>query len=358
MTLHADSVAQMLGRLAGRFAKYGVRAERRGGRVWELPGPAILEVTDVHKGLALNHARKLNPWVSLAEFPWLMAGRNDIAWLLPYLPKAGMFSDDGTSWRGGYGPRLRSWEAEIEGGTDYEFVVDQLRLVESTLRQDPGTRQAVAAIWDPAVDWVTSKDIPCTLNISFMARQQASRLDMLVTMRSNDIVWGYSGVNAPNWCALLQVMAAAVGMAPGTYTHVANNMHAYERHWPMVQALATEPTRARPLDRPYHWVRPENGDVDIQAYTERCRVALDLAMDLREDPPPADKPVKWYAEMADISMHGPYEPLAHWLQFMTLHAYRRDYDALEEAIQVRPWRDAALAYAVRNQPTHSPEEAT
>ncbi|MBK8085124.1 MAG: hypothetical protein IPK28_15615 [Devosia sp.] len=45
-----------------------------------------------------------------AESMWVLAGRDDIAWLTRYLPRAQLFSDDGATWRGAYGPRLRNWQ--------------------------------------------------------------------------------------------------------------------------------------------------------------------------------------------------------------------------------------------------------
>jgi hypothetical protein len=82
---------------------------RRGGNMREIPGLCTVAIEDPSAYLALNPERRLDPWVALAEFPWLIAGRSDVAWISAYLPRAVDFSDNGKHWRAGYGPRLRQW---------------------------------------------------------------------------------------------------------------------------------------------------------------------------------------------------------------------------------------------------------
>lgn len=345
MIVQAKSASQLLGRLSTNILRQGNYTDSRAGRVLEMPGATMLVMQDPHHSMALNRHRRLNPWVSLAEFPWLMAGRNDVAWLLPYLPKAGQFSDDGKTWRAGYGPRLRMWPDPHPEGR-YREPVDQLQRVVDLLRNEPATRQAAISIWDPRRDWVDSKDIPCTLSLSFMPR--AGQLDLLVTMRSNDIVWGLTGVNMVNFTGLLQVVAACAGMGLGQYTHVAHNLHVYERHWPMIRRISREAIGERPLDRPFTWVGPAGREVELERYSDHCDTALELAAELREDPPDPYRDDQWYANMSGISLDSPYAPLAKWLRFMVLWAYRDD-PAVMSTISVAPWRDAAMAYAERRQ---------
>jgi thymidylate synthase len=53
--------------------------------------------------------RNNNVFAQLAETAWVLAGRNDLAFLGHYLPRVADFSDDGRTWRGAYGPRIRRW---------------------------------------------------------------------------------------------------------------------------------------------------------------------------------------------------------------------------------------------------------
>jgi hypothetical protein len=58
-------------------------------------------------------------------------------------------------------------------------------------------------------------------------------------MRSNDVFWGCTGVNVPNFCLLLMLVAAATGLEVGEYYHTADNMHIYERHFDAMGRTST-----------------------------------------------------------------------------------------------------------------------
>jgi thymidylate synthase len=127
-------------------------------------------------------SRHNNIFATIAETMWVLAGRNDLAFLSRYLPRAQDFSDDGQTWRAAYGPRLRNWHG-----------VDQLRENLTLLRHELSTRRAVMSIFDPAVDFIDSKDIPCNNWIHWLIRD--GQLHMNIAVRSNDIMWGFSGIN-------------------------------------------------------------------------------------------------------------------------------------------------------------------
>lgn len=212
-------------------------SRRFNGRQWsdwrpapgtrEIYGAATVRIARPTARIAIVRGRRLNPWVTLAEFPWLLAGRNDVEWLLPYLPRAADFSDDGKTWRAGYGPRLRS----------YRSTMDQLVGLVEVLERDPTTRQAVITIWDPWVDLGSkSKDLPCTNWMHFLQRDED--LQLTVGMRSNDLIWGFSGVNVTNFTLLQELVAELMGWHPSTYFHVAGSMHIYERHYQRLGAMA------------------------------------------------------------------------------------------------------------------------
>lgn len=155
---------------------------------------------------------------SVAETLWVLAGRNDIGWLSTYLPRASDYSDDGRTWHGGYGPRLRRWSG-----------VDQLAMVRSLLLKDRTSRRAVMSIFDPGRDYATSKDIPCNNWLHWMVRGGCLHLN--VAVRSNDVWWGFSGVNSFEWSVLQELMAGWVGLPTGDLTFFASSLHLYERHY-------------------------------------------------------------------------------------------------------------------------------
>jgi thymidylate synthase len=153
-----------------------------------------------------------------AETMWVLAGRDDITWLGDYLPRAPSFSDDGTTWRGAYGPRLRSWSG-----------VDQVDAVRKLLQADRTTRQAVMMLFDPAKDFEPSKDIPCNNWLSWLVRED--QLHLSVALRSNDIWWGLSGINAFEWSVLQEIMAFWIGVEIGHLEFYAASFHLYAEHY-------------------------------------------------------------------------------------------------------------------------------
>lgn len=165
----------------------------------------------------ITPGRRNNIFATIAETMWVLAGRNDIPFLALYLPRAKEFSDDGYTWRAGYGPRLRSWHG-----------VDQLSAVAGLLRADRNTRRGVMSIFDPAEDFVESRDIPCSNWIHCYIRDNA--LHMNVAVRSNDIVWGFSGINTFEWSVIQEILAYWTGARTGTATFFVSSLHLYSWH--------------------------------------------------------------------------------------------------------------------------------
>lgn len=190
--------------------------------------------------------RNDNIFTKIAETMWVLAGRNDLEFLTHYLPQAPTWSDDGKTWRAGYGPRLREWEGtdnKIMSAEDYSkskdicvSYTDQIKQIVELLRDDPDTRRAVMTIYDPAKDfWRYSKDIPCNNWIHFIIRD--NKLHMNVAVRSQDAIWGLSGINTFEWSVLHQMMAFWVGVEIGSYTQFVTSLHVYERHFEKMEQL-------------------------------------------------------------------------------------------------------------------------
>jgi thymidylate synthase len=175
----------------------------------------------------ISPVRKANVAAQIVETMWVLAGRNDVGALIHYLPRAGDFSDNGQTWRAGYGPRLRNYQG-----------VDQLAYVVDTLKANPSSRQAVATIWEPTTDTSPGKDIACNNWLSFSSRH--GELDLMVGIRSNDAMWGWSGINAFEWSVLLEVVAGLAGLEVGKLHFATTSFHLYEQHWTKAEKLAQE----------------------------------------------------------------------------------------------------------------------
>lgn len=159
--------------------------------------------------------RKVNVPFMLAEAAWIISGSNRLEDITPYMKRYANFSDDGVFLRGAYGPK----------------VVDQLGYVVDSIEKDQDTRQAFLNIWRERPG--TSKDIPCTTSIQFLLRE--GKLNIVVTMRSQDIVLGYTyDVFTFSMIAKsVQLLLRARGIESelGTLYLNAGSLHIYERHY-------------------------------------------------------------------------------------------------------------------------------
>lgn len=221
-----------------------------GGETKELH-PCIIEISDPCMRTLLYPRRGNNPFTVLAESYWVMAGRNDVSFLEPFLPRAVDFSDDGKVWRAGYGPRLRNWTSIQEDksmivkdkdGNVKEYglkrtKVDQLQFIIKQLVKNPASRQAIMSIWDPAIEGTVeaTKDWPCSNWIHFMIRD--SELDCNVVMRSNDIIWGWSQTNVYEFTVIQEVIARSLGIPVGKYYHMSDSMHIYDKSYEKMDEL-------------------------------------------------------------------------------------------------------------------------
>lgn len=242
------------------------------GRALVHPGPVVTTYLQPQERVLFWPQRDANPFLHLLESIWMLAGRNDLAFMERMSKQFKEFSDDGQTLHGAYGHRWR-----------HHFGVDQLLAVTNMLKKDPTTRRAVLTMFDPIVDLgvgstKAGKDIPCNTQIFFTVREQ--RLDMMVCCRSNDIVWGAYGANAVHMSVLQEWMASAIGASVGLYHQTSWNYHAYEKTLEPVRELGDLSlgylAQANPYAGPVVTVMPLVGaGEDPVHFLEDCAMLID-----------------------------------------------------------------------------------
>lgn len=165
--------------------------------------------------------RDAHPWFHFFEALWMLAGRDDLAYVQNFVGRMADYSDNGRSLHGAYGYRWR-----------YHFGFDQIKLIINLLTRDPFSRRAVLQMWDPSDDLDSeSKDLPCNISIMFRVaygkRDAPNQLLTTVINRSNDILYGLYGANAVHMSMLAEYIASSLGLVVGPLTTVSNNFHAY-----------------------------------------------------------------------------------------------------------------------------------
>ena len=101
---------------------------------------------------------------------------------------------------------------------------DQIDYVIDLLRQQPDTRQAAITILDMKEHDTFTFDTPCTYAIQFTIVH--GRLNMCVTMRSNDLWYGFCN-DQYQFSKLQEMISNELKIEMGTYYHFAHNMHLY-----------------------------------------------------------------------------------------------------------------------------------
>ena len=142
-----------------------------------------LELIGVTSKIPMNNpvltigARKISYRFMVAEAAWILNGDNKVSTIEPYCRQMSQYSDDGIFLAGAYGPRIK----------------DQLPYILACFEQDIQSRQAIIQVWRTCPN--KSKDIPCTVSIQFLIRN--NKIHTIVNMRSSDtwLGWPYDVFN-------------------------------------------------------------------------------------------------------------------------------------------------------------------
>ena len=150
-----------------------------------------------------------------AEWQWYLSGQNNISILGELYGKV---------------PEIWKHMADREGYVNSNYGWqwkrgNQLDEVIGLLKENPRTRQAAISIYDRKEGYMYDNDTPCTYAIQFTI--VAQHLNMCVTMRSNDLWYGFCN---DQYCfsKLQELVATETGLLIGSYYHFAHNLHLYD----------------------------------------------------------------------------------------------------------------------------------
>jgi hypothetical protein len=192
----------------------------------------------------------------LAEVLWILAGRDDVAFVKPFSRTISSFLPPGSlSFPDAYGPRIRR-----------AGQVDQLSVVLETLRRDRATRRALMSFWMPAVDGgATAHAVPCNIAVDFKLRDDGLR--MTVFNRSNDLHIGVL-FNLVQFGMIGEVIAASLGVKLVRQTHITTSLHLYTMS-PIHQRLSASGIKTIPV---YSYVNAlPVGHLDVEMIAQACR---------------------------------------------------------------------------------------
>jgi len=243
--IRARNVQQAIPEALHQLRSAGVVRNSRNGPVIVFPEPVVTVYERPDERVVFWPARDANPFFHLIESLWMLDGRDDVETVARYVQRMREFSDNGRTFHGAYGYRWR-----------HHFGADQLAIIIDGLKADKDDRRQVLSMWDARADLIErpnpARDIPCNLQAIFQVSVDG-RLDMTITNRSNDLVWGAYGANAVHFSYLHEYVARCAGIPLGVYRQISINLHVYTAVLPQVIHLADEaPSGAYPPA--FHWV--------------------------------------------------------------------------------------------------------
>lgn len=251
-TLHFQGMHEAYPILRDHIKAHGRPVAPRGEPTLEVLGATFSVADAVHRGVPVGCGRKVGIKMQAIDGTGNLAGASypDVAIRLAKVMDR--FADDlpDMGWRPTLGSPLDDPVGDVMEirhrqpslGTGNRFfqgaygprIGDQLQRVETQLRRDPDTRQAVVNLWSETDRDPSWKDRPCTTQFQLMIRDGA--LDMFVTMRANDL-WTGTCYDVFQFGQVQAAMANVLRLPVGTYHHHATSLHIYERDLEKFEAV-------------------------------------------------------------------------------------------------------------------------
>jgi len=162
----------------------------------------------------INMERKWNKEYAEAEWQWYLSGSPNLSVL------GDIYGKVPAIWQ-----RMGDLFGKVRSNYGWQWRrEDQLEAVIAKLIDNPNTRQACISIYDGKEIDSYAFDTPCTYAVQFTILD--NKLDMCVTMRSNDLWYGFCN-DQYQFSKLQEMVSKRLGMDMGTYYHFAHNMHLY-----------------------------------------------------------------------------------------------------------------------------------
>ena len=171
-------------------------------------------ITDPMDNKIINKERNWKKDYAEAEWQWYLKG-------IPYVFELGnIYGKIPEIWK-----HMADESGRVNSNYGYQWNrEEQLSKVISMLKANPDTRQATISIYDGKEINKYKHDTPCTYAVQFTILH--GRLDMCVTMRSNDLWYGFCN-DQYQFSKLQETVSKQLNIELGVYYHFAHNMHLY-----------------------------------------------------------------------------------------------------------------------------------
>ena len=164
--------------------------------------------------MIIDGKRNWNKDYAEAEWQWYLSGDRNIKKL------GKLYGKVPEIWK-----RMADGQGNVNSNYGWQWKRnDQIGEVINILKNYKYTRQACISIYDGKEIDQYSFDTPCTYAIQFTIVD--NRLNMCVTMRSNDLWYGVCN-DQYQFSKLQELIAKEIKLSVGIYYHFAHNLHIY-----------------------------------------------------------------------------------------------------------------------------------
>jgi len=166
-----------------------------------------------------------------AELLFYFSGSNQLNWINKFAKFWNQVANKDWTVNSAYG-KLIFVDQNKFGLTEYQWALDKLL-------QDKDTRQALMHFNKPEHQNPETRDFVCTKDAVFSIRE--NKLNLTLSMRSNDAIWG-TPTDVAFFTVLQQQMLRHVQtkypeVTLGSYTHIVNSLHVYDRHYVLLEEM-------------------------------------------------------------------------------------------------------------------------
>lgn len=224
--MFVDNLAEVYKVIGRELLENGEIVRPRGRETKELLTP-VIHLKDPRSRLCYCEGRNFSIVYAIVESLMLFSSKNGVQYFSTFNKNMENFSDDGASLHGCYGKRIA------------EYIPSIVR----KLKSDKDSRQAIINIYNSNNDsYYCGKDTPCTLALNFIIRN--NKLNMIVYMRSNDIIWGLP-YDIYMFTTMQEVIANELGIDLGFYRHIPTSLHVYSDHYNLLETMVNN---AKPIN--------------------------------------------------------------------------------------------------------------
>jgi thymidylate synthase len=171
-------------------------------------------ITDSKDRKIINKERAWKEDYAEAEWQWYLSGDPKVSTL------GDIYGKVPEIWK-----RMANSEGKVNSNYGYQWDRNgQLDRIIQMLQDNPDNRQCAISIYDGKEIDDYSHDTPCTYAVQFTIVH--NRLDMCVTMRSNDLWYGFCN-DQYQFSKLQEMVSKRLDIEIGVYYHFAHNMHLY-----------------------------------------------------------------------------------------------------------------------------------